>query len=341
MKSRIAKLALGYGAVMAAWGGYSCAVRNRPLPAGAEAEEYKKSLLQAIGSPELYGTWREEILPAGGRQLHLYHFESEPGDPVMVFMHGTSIGALFFVKFMYELSRQGFNVVGMDARGHGFSGGKRGDYTLGGLVEDALAVIDYAIDAYGDKVAISGTSQGGMTAFYCAAAEPRLKAAVCHTMTAPDEPDNYRITRWPGLYRILMATQPLAQPFIDLLGSRLMVPIAAYLDDRAEVTKAIPSLHDFIEQDPLALHAVSLAALTSLADTPMARKAEDIETPVMVVYGGRDNIFPEDYVRRVYGRLTCRKEFLYLPQAPHLIILDYVDETVPPIAAWLKEVMGA
>lgn len=60
----------------------------------------------------------------------------------------------------------------------------------------------------------------------------------------------------------------------------------------------------------------------------------------MVVHAGRDTIFPEDYVRRVYDRLTCDKEFLYLADAPHLVMTDNVDEIVPVASAWLKEKMG-
>ena len=85
--------------------------------------------------------------------------------------------------------------------------------------------------------------------------------------------------------------------------------------------------------------AISLRALASLSTTPMARKVEEIETPVMVVHAGHDNIFPEDYVRRVYGRLTCEKELLYLPEAYHLVMTDFVDEIIPAVSTWLKKVM--
>jgi pimeloyl-ACP methyl ester carboxylesterase len=61
----------------------------------------------------------------------------------------------------------------------------------------------------------------------------------------------------------------------------------------------------------------------------------------MVIHGGRDNIFPEDYVRRVYDHLGCEKEFHYLPHVPHLVMIDYVDEIVPPIADWLKRILGS
>jgi Lysophospholipase len=89
----------------------------------------------------------------------------------MVFVPGTSVYALLYVEFMYKLSREGFNVVGVDPRGHGMSSGKRGVYTLGELVEDALAAVDHARSLYGGRVAVSGSSQGGMVAFYCAGTE--------------------------------------------------------------------------------------------------------------------------------------------------------------------------
>jgi alpha-beta hydrolase superfamily lysophospholipase len=337
-RNRIAATAAA--AIVAGQAAYSYKMINTPVPEGEEADAYIRSLLARMGMEELFNTWREEILPVGDNQLHIYHFESKPGDPVLVHVPGTSVYALLYTEFMYKLSRQGFNVVGIDMRGHGRSSGKRGVYTLGGLVDDTMAVIDYAIATYGDRAVVSGDSEGGMVAFYCAAAEPRLKAAVCHSVIANDEPDNYRMTRWPGFYKILMATLPVTQPLMSTPIGQLMQPVSAYLDPKAEECRHFPDFHKFLKEDPFVIDAISLGALSSLGVTPMARKVEEIETPVMVIHGGWDNIFPEDYVRRVYDRLTCEKEFLYLPQAPHLVMIDYVDEIVPPLAQWLKKIVG-
>ena len=332
--------AAGVAAVgMGGWVAYSYAKMNRPVPCEEEAKAYAKSLLVRIGLGELYESWSEEELDLGDRKLALYHFKSDPGDPVMVFVPGTSVYALLYTEYMFKLSKQGFNVVGFDPRGHGMSTGRRGVYTLGQLVEDARAVIDHAVETYGDKVSVSGSSQGGMVAFYCAAAEPRLKAAVCHNIIAPDEPDNERMTRWPGMFRPLMPFLPLLQPVVDSPLGMLMTPVYLYLDLKAETSRLIPDVAKFLREDPLVASAVSLSALHSLASTPLARKVEEIETPLMVIHAGRDSIFPEDYVRRVYARITSEKEFLYLPDAPHLIPIDYVDDIVPPIAEWLKKVM--
>jgi pimeloyl-ACP methyl ester carboxylesterase len=329
------------GAGMAGAVAYSHRMMNKPIPSQEEARAYTRSLLSRMGIPEFIDTWREEVLEVGDRKLHLSHFTGELDDPVVVHVPGTSVYSLPYTEYMYKLSRQGFNVVGLDPRGHGRSSGKRGVYTLGGLVDDAMAVIDHAIATYGDKVVISGDSQGGMVAFYCAAAEPRLKAAVCHSVITPDEPDNYRMTRWPGFYKILMATLPVTQPLMKTPLGQLMHPISVYLDAKAEECRVFPDFQRFLKEDPFVVDAVSLGALASLGVTPMTRKVEEIETPIMVIHGGRDNIFPEDYVRRVYDRLSCEKEFLYLSNAPHLVMFDYVDEIVPPIAEWIKKMIGS
>jgi pimeloyl-ACP methyl ester carboxylesterase len=328
----------GAAACVLGYLGYSVMQWNRPVPSDEAVEEYAEYLATEImGMKELVGSWREEVLPVGGQELHLYHFESKPDDPVMVFVPGTSVYALLYAEYLYKFSRQGFNVVGFDPRGHGKSSGKRGVYTLGGLVEDTLAVIDHCVRTYNDTVAVSGSSQGGMVAFYCAAAEPRLKAAVCHNVISPDEPDNERMTRWPFLFRPMMPFLDTLRPLAESPLGELMTPIALYLDLKAEKSRLVPDVSRFLRDDPLALSAVSFSALHSLASTPIARKVEDIQTPVMVIHSGGDNIFPEDCIRRVYGRLRCDKEFVYIPDAPHLVMLDHVDELVPRISAWVKE----
>jgi alpha-beta hydrolase superfamily lysophospholipase len=339
LKGQIKAAGAAATAGMAGWVAYSHAKTNKPVPPEEDVRAYAKSLLARVGLGELYESWEEERLDLGDRTLALYHFKSEPGDPVMVFVPGTSVYALLYTEYMYKLSRQGFNVVGFDPRGHGMSSGKRGVYTLGRLVEDALAVIDHAASVYGDKVAVSGSSQGGMISFYCAAAEPRLKAAVCHNIIAPDEPDNERMTRWPAMFRPMMPVLSRLQPLMASPFGKLMTPVSLYLDLKAETSRLIPDVARFIKEDPLVTSAVSLSALHSLASTPLARRVEEIQTPVMVIHAGKDNIFPEDYVRRVYKRLTCEKEFLYLEDAPHLVMTDYVDDLIPPVSAWLKGMM--
>jgi len=131
----------------ASWAGYSWKVMNKPLPNVEELDSYLDWLTGLVGMPEIRSSYREEVLQAGGRGLRLYHFESQPDDPVVVFIPGTSVYTLLYGEFMLKLSRAGFNVIGFDPRGHGMSEGKRGVYTLGELVDGARAVVDHAIEA--------------------------------------------------------------------------------------------------------------------------------------------------------------------------------------------------
>jgi pimeloyl-ACP methyl ester carboxylesterase len=323
-----------------AYAAYCCRILNKPVPPRAELEDYLLGLMRQTGQADLEPLYREgrlfreDTLKAGGRELRLYLFESQPSDPVVVFIPGTSVYALVYVELLHKLRNEGFNVIGFDPRGHGLSAGRRGVYTLGALVEDSMAVISYAVENYGGKVGMAGSSQGGMAAFYTAAADRRLKAAVCHNLIAPDEPDNYRMTRWPAFFHALTALIPLTRLVPQALKDRLMTPVAAYLDLAAEPSRLYPDVKAWIRSDPLTVNGVSLSALISLTSEPIARRVEEIDTPVMVIHSGGDNIFPEDYVRRVFARLTCDKELLYLPGRPHLVTIDYVDEVLPATAAW-------
>ena len=136
-----------------------------------------------------------------------------------------------------------------------------------------------------------------------------------------------------------MPLLPLFKPMMDSPLGELMIPISLYLNLKVETTRLIPDVARFMKEDPALLSSVSFGALYSLTTTPLARRVEDIETPVMVIHSGQDNIFPEDYVRRVYDRLTCEKEFVYFPDAPHLVLLDYVEELVPQVSSWVKKMV--
>src|SRR5688500_17842575 len=59
----------------------------------------------------------------------------------VVFVGGLSNHALGYADFQYQLSRRGWNVVGVDLRGHGRSSGKRGDFTIEMVVEDLAAAV--------------------------------------------------------------------------------------------------------------------------------------------------------------------------------------------------------
>jgi pimeloyl-ACP methyl ester carboxylesterase len=296
---------------------------------------YFDSLFELAGLPGVREQIEEDQLENGGLELHLDLFLSEPSDPALVFFPGTSVYSIFYAEFMHKMRLEGFNVVGIDPGGHGRSEGRRGSYTISSLLSDAQAAVTYCVNRFGERVAIAGSSQGGIVSFYAAASDRRLKAAVCHNIAILDDPDSVRLTRNPRLSRSMMRFLPL----VRVLGG-VRIPVSSYLDLKAEVTKLGGSADEFIKRDPFATSSITLGALASLASTPLPCPPEKIEVPVMVVHGERDNIFPLDYVKSIYDRLTCRKEFLLLKDRPHLVMTDYVDEIVPGVTDWLNRCFG-
>jgi alpha-beta hydrolase superfamily lysophospholipase len=301
------------------------------LPGREELDEYFDGLSNMIGLPGLLDTIEEDWLESDGLRLHLDILPSDPSDPTLVFIPGTTAYSALYAEFLHKMRLQGFNVVGLDPRGHGRSQGRRGSYTVNELLRDALAAVEYARRRFGDRVAISGSSQGGIVSFYAAAADDTLKGAVCHNIALFDEPEVINVTRWPALSRFAFRLKPLAPLF-----GELRVPVTSYLDLKKEMTRFGFDALEFIKKDPLEVLAISLKAMVSLATTPPPKPAEQITVPIMVIQGKRDTLFTVDYTRSIYDRLTCDREFLLVKEAPHLVLTNNVDEIAPEIAAWLN-----
>jgi len=308
--------------------------RPGPLPGPDELNTYFDSLFEMMGLPGLRHEIEEDHVTCDGLELHLDLFLSPGARQTLVFLPGTSVYALFYAEFMHKMRLMGFNVVGFDPRGHGRSEGSRGSYTVETLLRDTEAAVGYAIDRFGENVALSGSSQGGIVSFYAADADPRLKAVVCHNIAVLSEPEAYSISRWPAFSAFFSKLVPLA-----MLTPELRVPIFTYLDLSAEPTRFGRDALAFVKEDPLAVLAIATRAMASLASAPPLRPIEKITTPIMVIQAELDEMFTENYTRRIYDRLTCEREFLMVTGATHLVLTNNVDAVVPEVTAFLNRFM--
>jgi pimeloyl-ACP methyl ester carboxylesterase len=222
---------------------------------------------------------------------------------------------------------------GFDPRGHGRSGGPRGSYTIPELLADLRAAVAFARSRFGDPIAVAGSSQGGIVSFYLAAAGDPVASVICHNVADLGDPESVRLTRYPGVSRIL---KPLVLSAARLFPE-VRVPLSLYLDLDAEPVRFLGTAKAVASQAPLFVPYIRLKGLASLASCPLPRPVEEIRTPVMILHGERDTIFPSIYVEGIYRRLTCRKRLQVHPGLPHYLIVDYLAEILPGVLQWLEE----
>ena len=299
-----------------------------------ELEQYFEQVGEMMGFPGLFSKFEQTGVDCDGFHIHMDILAHGADAPTVVFMPGTSLYALCYGEILYKLHLEGFNVVGFDPRGHGRSTGERGDYTIAELMDDARAVVNYAIERFGHDVSLMGSSQGGIVSFYLAAEGFPLRSVVCQNFADLTSPESARLTRFPRLSNVM---KPLLRQFGKILPTT-MIPIASYLDLDGIDVKNFGSVKKFIDNDPLALTSVSFRALSSLATTEIPRPVEQIEVPVMVLQGTTDSIFPVDYTRAIFDKLTCKKRFRLFEGKNHAIMVNDADLILQPIVEWLREV---
>lgn len=288
------------------------------------------------GAPDFFDRFEPASVVSGKIRLHLDVIEVDKNRPTLVFMPGTNAYAILYGEFLSALADRGYNIVGFDPRGHGRSGGARGSYTVPELMSDFRAAIRFARRKFGDPVVAAGSSQGGIVAFYLAAEGAPVAGVVCHNLADLGDPRSVELTARPGLSRLL---KPVVM-FNSRLFPEFKVPMTFYINLADEPIRGLGSSRDLLYQGPLLVPFIRLKGMASLGSEPLPCPVEEITTPVMVVHGEKDVIFPQSYIEYIFDRLACKKSLKVYPGCHHYIVFDHVDKLLPEVAAWMEEVCG-
>lgn len=276
---------------------------------------------------------QSDYIISGGNRLHLDIRRHDGDRPVLLFIPGTGAHAGYYSEFLERLAAEGFTVVGLDPRGHGKSDGVRGDFSFDELLDDVDSAVGYITDTISKNIGVFGSSQGGLLTLYAAARNDVIRSAVCHNAAYLPR-DAAECTRAPRLFAV---TMPLFVSLARILPS-LRLPTTTYLDMYA-VFRDEKNLAAYLE-DPLSVKKYTLRSIASLATAKPARPLSEISCPVMILTGSHDAVIPLRVARRVYADLSSPKSLEIIEGALHMLLIEYIDETLPIVANWFRKTLN-
>ena len=285
--------------------------------------------------PNILGDFVGENLLVGGISVHLRVLKTNEDAPTAVFIPGTATYAMCYAEFLHALYRAGMNVVGLDPRGHGQSGGMRGHYTIHSIMEDAEHTINYAKQNFSGPVHLIGSSQGGITALYLATKGISVDSVVCQNIADLTAKEATRLSRFPWLGRL---GKPMLKS-VARIFPKARIPIHAYLALYKVRVKHFGNARRFMQEDPLALEHITLSTLAALANTDLPNPLPTLSLPVLVFQGDADEIFPVTYTQRLVETIgSSQKEFKVYPNRGHGIMVNEPEQVAQDIIQWIKEV---
>ncbi len=255
-------------------------------------------------------------------RLHVQDCGFEP----VILIHGLSDHSRSrpYLRLGSILAERGFEVFAFDRRGSGRSAGPP-NYaaTWDDLRDDLGRFVDIVEDQCGRLPALVGLSLGGLQALDFALTSPESVHSCIAMAPALDVSGTS-----PWLRRIL--------PFLAKWWPTLSVDPG--LDDSALVRD--PEVCRDYRADPLwrarTTPALSLAVLGAIEE--VHRRAEQLETPLLVFHGTADRVVPILGTRLAFPRFGSKdKTFIELPGAFHALPIEPEGwDIAERMAAWLK-----
>jgi acylglycerol lipase len=239
--------------------------------------------------------------------------EAKKNIAVLIFHGITAYGGAYTMAGV-PLSAGGYTTFGLDYRGHGLSGGNRGDAPgVDRWISDLAESVRYVKTLGFSKVIILGHSLG-------------VASAICAVNKVPDEIAG--VVLLSGAYegRPGLSTPPTFFEKTKILASSVFRPsyqAVEYYRNGMTVTK-----------DSLFNLRYTLRFLTML-DVKQLRVSEKVNVPVLVGAGDQDELFEVAKVKELYDLVPGnKKEFLVMKNATHAKIPV---ECWEQVVAWLDK----
>ncbi|WP_417374595.1 alpha/beta fold hydrolase [Gimesia maris] len=281
----------------------------------------------------------EEFIASDGYRLQgrVWHPENQQARVTLVMLHGIQSHSGWYEASCQQLCEYGASICFFDRRGSGLNTPNRGHAAhWRRLVQDVVQLLSRLRfqreqSDHPAPIVLQGMSWGAKLATVVAAERPDLTDGLA--------------LLYPGIKARVKATavQQMQLSLAERLGIRdKRVPIP--LSDPTLFT-ADPDWQKWIQEDPLALHEVSVSFL--LANRELDRRVdeavEQIDCPVFCQLAGQDQIIDNRATEVCFSRFRFdRKTLISYPEARHTLEFEPDREQMTAdYINWLNEFVSS
>jgi pimeloyl-ACP methyl ester carboxylesterase len=220
---------------------------------------------------------KQSVRLSNGVKLAYVELGDPKGEPLLL-LHGYTDTSRSWTQVAPWLLRH--RLLILDQRGHGGSDAPACCYSASVLADDARLFLD-AMKV--EKAAVAGHSLGSMVAMALAADHPERVTKLVLIGSTALVPVNRGDWLWTNALALSAPLDP-GSPFLrEWHPANQPTPVdKAFAEAAMAEILAIP------------LH-VWVAVMRELAAVPAARHAADIRTPVLILSGGKDPLFPPEH----------------------------------------------
>jgi alpha-beta hydrolase superfamily lysophospholipase len=263
-----------------------------------------------------------------GARLHVERFSPAGGESAtsLVFLHGIGAYAGPLRRFARDLADRGLTVYLPDLRGHGRSGGLRGEMGSPGVVlADIACLMDHVRATHpGGEVVLGGESMGGLIALAYAASR----------LTPPDRLILLAPALRPRAFNAPIFSKnraPKPATGQRLPGFALHGPVPAE-------TVRDHGFRDANLADPMMLQRGTISYLSVIGRLMVGwslRYPSRVSQPTLLLHGDSDSVL-YSHATEVLHRRLAHSEMHVIPGAWHNILWDPTrEETTRTIIEWL------
>jgi acylglycerol lipase len=272
----------------------------------------------------------ELVQTSDGKSLFVRRWDATGESRVSVLiLHGITAYSGPYGRIIAEpLSSAGFNVLGLDLRGHGLSDGRRGDYpSKERLVKDLSETLEL-VRAKSRKLVVLGHSLGVLSAVVAAKNCPQdVDGLILLSAAKKIKTGIYpRPSASAALKTVFAVTILQGTPLIEYRRAGMMG-----LDDPLFNFKYSSRFYS-VMYGAGALRVLGMFR-SGLIDSPNLKLDEKLRVPLLVAVGDRDELFAVESTREFCDEIDCEdKEFFTIAGATHTM---FPKEGWGPLLTWL------